>query len=76
MVKNIVPSCDLCGEVIPFDQYAKRRVHANGIELLMVALENSDPDLEFIENADGSVDLETCLSCYTRMAFRHSDAVN
>ena len=76
MGKNMIPRCDLCGEEIPFDQFAKRRVPSNSIELLMVALENSDPDLEFIENADGTVDLETCFDCYSRMAFRHSHAVN
>jgi hypothetical protein len=42
----------------------------------MIALENSDPELEFIRNDDGTVDLDTCRDCYTRIAFRHSVLVN
>lgn len=76
MVKNFIPSCDLCGEEVPLDRCAKRRVRSNGIELLMVALENTDPDLQFTENDDGTVDLETCFDCYSRIAFEHSHAVN
>jgi len=76
MVKSFIPNCDLCGQEIPLDRYRTRRVRSNGVELLMVALENTDPDLELIENPDGTVDLDTCFDCYSRMAFRYSRAVN
>ncbi len=76
MVKNFIPNCDLCGREIPEGKYPQRRVPTNGIELLIVLLENSDPELELRENEDGTVDLDTCLDCYTRMAFSHSHAVN
>ena len=76
MIKNFVPNCDLCGAEISFERYTQRNVPANGVELLMVALENSDPELRFTQNRDGTVDLDTCLDCYTRLAFRHSQAVN
>lgn len=76
MVKNLVPSCDLCGEEIPYDKYMRRTVPSDGVEVLMVALENADPDLEFVQNEDGNIVLDTCRDCYTRMAFRHSSLVN
>lgn len=76
MVKNFIPTCDLCGGEIPLDRHAVRRVPANSLDLLVVALESADPDLEFIENADGTVDLETCYDCFSRLAFRHSRAIN
>ena len=76
MLKNFIPACDFCGGEIPLDQCARRRVPARGVELLLVALENSDPDLELIENPDGTVDLETCYDCYSRLALEHSSAIN
>jgi len=72
MVKNFIPSCDLCGGEIPFGKHMRRNVPADGFDVLMIALENMDPDLEFTQNADGTVDLDTCHECYTRMAFSHS----
>ena len=76
MVKNFIPNCDLCGREIPLEQHATRTVSANGVELLIVALENSDPDLELTQNPDGTVALDTCLDCYTRLAFKHPQSVN
>ena len=76
MVKNFIPSCDFCGHEIPFDRHSRRNVPANGVELLIVALENSDPDFHFTQKPDGTVDLDTCLDCYTRLAFSHSQSVN
>jgi hypothetical protein len=54
----------------------RRNVSPNGMEILMVALENSDTDLEFVENADGTLGFDSCPDCYTRVAFRHSSLVN
>ena len=75
MVKNFVPNCDFCGLEIPFERQTRRNVPANGIEILMVALENSDPDLELTQKPDGTVDLDTCLDCYSRLPFTHSHSV-
>lgn len=76
MVKSFIPNCDLCGEEIPVDRHRTRRVPANGVELLIVALENDDPDLELVQNPDGSVDLDACFDCYSRVALSHSEAIN
>ena len=76
MVKNFIPSCDWCGTEIPFERRAIRRVPCDGVELLMVALYNSDPDFEFIRNPDGTVDLDACFDCYTRLALHPSQSVN
>jgi hypothetical protein len=76
MVRNFVSNCDLCGREIPFGRQMRRNVSPNGMEILMVALENSDTDLEFVENADGTLGFDSCPDCYTRVAFRHSSLVN
>ncbi len=76
MVKNFIPRCDFCGHEIPLERHTRRNVPANGIELLIVALENSDPEFEFTQKPDGTVDLDTCLDCYSRLAFTHTLAVN
>ena len=76
MVKNFIPRCDFCGLEIPLERHTRRNVPANGIELLIVALENSDPEFEFAQNPDGTVDLDTCSDCYSRLAFTHTHAVN
>ena len=74
MVNNFVPSCDLCGETIPFGKHMRRNVALDGMEVLMAALENVD--LEFVQNDDGTVVLDTCQDCYTRMPFGYSELVN
>ena len=76
MVKNFIPNCDFCGHEIPLEKHTRRNVPAQGIELLIVALGNSDSDLEFTQKPDGTVDLDTCLDCYTRLAFKYSQSVN
>ncbi len=77
MVNNFVPSCDLCGEEIPFGKYMRRNVAVDGMEVLMVALENlEDPGLEFVQNDDGTVALDTCQDCFTRMPFDYSESIN
>lgn len=42
----------------------------------MVLAENEGRDLELIEMPDGSVSIDTCMDCYTRMSFTHSHALN
>ena len=76
MVKNLVPSCDLCGVEIPLGERMRRDVSLDSAEVLMIALENVDSDLEFMQNEDGTVAIDTCLECYTRMPLRHSSLVN
>ncbi len=76
MVKNFISSCDFCGLEIPLEIHTQRNVPANGVELLIVALENADPEFRFTQNTDGTVDLDTCLDCYTRLAFTHTQAIN
>ena len=53
MVKNFIPNCDFCGHEIPLEQPTRRNVPAQGIELLIVALGDSDSDLEFTQKPDG-----------------------
>ena len=76
MVKNFVPNCDLCGQEIPFDRHMRRNVPVDGMEVLIVALENLDSDLEFVQNEDGTLALDTCHDCYTRMPFGFSESIN
>jgi hypothetical protein len=76
MVKNFIPNCDLCGEEIPFGRQMRRNAPVDGMEVLMVALENLDSEFEFVQNEDGTVALDTCLDCYTRMPFGYSESVN
>jgi len=42
----------------------------------MVLMENQDRDLQLIELPDGTISLDTCRNCYTRMPFNHSTALN
>jgi hypothetical protein len=42
----------------------------------MVLVENQDRELKLIELPDGTVSLDTCVSCYTRMPFNHSTMLN
>ena len=76
MVKNFIPTCDLCGREMSLEEKTRRNVRPDGVEILMVALENTDPELEFTQRPDGTIDLDTCPDCYARMAFRYSQAIN
>jgi hypothetical protein len=42
----------------------------------MVLAENQDRELQLIELPDGSIALDTCMDCYTRMGFSYSQALN
>ena len=76
MVKNFIPTCDLCRAEMSVGEYMRRTVPPNGFEVLMVVLENMDLDIEFVQNDDGSLILDTCVDCYTRMPFGISESVN
>jgi len=62
--------------MIPSGEYVQRNSHRNGPDVLMVLVENEDRDLRLIELPDGSISLDTCFSCYSRMPFNHSTALN
>ena len=57
-------------------QFVRRYAEPDGIELLMVLIANQDNGLELEENADGTVPLDTCLDCATRVAFVRTPTVN
>jgi hypothetical protein len=46
------------------------------MDLLVVLIENLDKDLELMENPDGTISLDTCVNCYSRISFSHSQALN
>jgi len=54
----------------------QRNSERNGPDILMVLVENEDRDLRLIEMPDGSISLDTCFSCYSRMPLKPSTAVN
>jgi hypothetical protein len=41
----------------------------NGAAVLMIVAENEGRDLQLIELPDGSISMDTCRTCYTRMPF-------
>jgi len=76
MIKNLTRTCDMCHRAIPSGEYVQRNSERDGFDVLMVLMENEDRDLQLIEMPDGSISLDTCLSCYSRMPFNYSSAVN
>jgi hypothetical protein len=77
MVKNFIRTCDLCHREVPVEKYRQRKAGEDGLDLLVVLLENQDEmDFQLSENPDGTVAFDTCIDCYTRMTFNHSHALN
>jgi len=76
MIKDLTRTCDMCRRPIPTGEYVQRNSDRNGPDILMVLMENEDRELRLIELPDGSISLDTCLSCYSRMPFNHSLTVN
>ena len=76
MVRNLVRTCDMCHKEIPAGKYVQRNADRFGPDVLMVLAENEDRELQLIELPDGSIALDTCMDCYTRMAFSYSHALN
>ena len=75
-INDLVRTCDMCHKEIPAGKYMQRNANRFGPDVLMVLAENQDRDLQLIELPDGSISLDTCMSCYTRMAFNYSQALN
>lgn len=76
MIDNLIRTCDMCHRQIPNGQYFARNLDRNDPDVIMVLVENQDRDLKIIELPDGTVSLDTCRSCYTRMPFTHSNLLN
>ena len=76
MIKNLVRTCDMCHREIPTGEYLQRNSERTGLDVMMVLLENQGRELKLIEMPDGSISLDTCRGCYSRMGFTHSRALN
>ena len=76
MIENLIRTCDLCHRPIPPGQCLARTLRPYDPEVLMVMLENTGRELKLLELPDGSVSLDTCRSCYSRVPFKHSAAMN
>ena len=48
----------------------------NAPDVAMILAENQDRELKLIELPDGSISMDTCLNCYTRMPFNSSSVLN
>lgn len=76
MIKNLIRTCDMCHRQIPAGQYMPRNSERNAPDVLIVIAENQDRDLQLIELPDGSISMDTCRTCYTRMPFAQSTTLN
>jgi hypothetical protein len=76
MIKNLVRTCDLCHRSIPAGQYLQRNSERTGADVLTVLMENQGRELQLIELPDGSIAMDTCRECYSRMGFTFSHELN
>jgi hypothetical protein len=76
MIKDLTRTCDMCHRTIPSGEYVQRNSERDAPDILMVLIENADRDLRLIELPDGTISLDTCVSCYLRIPFNHSTAIN
>jgi hypothetical protein len=76
MMRNCQRTCDLCHKGVVMGQFVRLDAEPDGMELLLVLIANQDKDFELEENPDGTVPLDTCMDCATRIAFEHSCALN
>ena len=76
MMRNCQRTCDLCHKDVLMGQFVRRYAEPDGMEILLVLIANQGKDFEFEENPDGTIPLDTCLDCATRMACEHSCALN
>jgi hypothetical protein len=67
MLKDHMRVCDVCeAEIEPGEKYFRNTLHAYAAAML---LENDNPALvpSFTQNADGTVNLDICQTCYLSM---------
>ena len=76
MINNLTRTCDLCRQEIPSGEYLQRNAGRSSLDLLMVMMENPGKELRLIELPDGTIALDTCHDCYSRMAFNSSKTLN
>jgi len=76
MIRNLIRTCDMCHRAIPIGEYRQRNGDKSGPEIMMVLAANTDRDLQLIELPDGTISVDTCIDCYARMGFVHSQALN
>jgi hypothetical protein len=66
----------MCHKAIPTGKYLQRNANRFGLDVLMILAENEGRELQLIELPDGTIALDTCMDCYTRMPFNHSQVPN
>jgi hypothetical protein len=66
----------MCHRTIPCGEYRQRNAAKFGPDVMMVLAENVGRELQLIELPDGSIALDTCVDCYTRMGFTYSRLLN
>ena len=76
MIKNYVRTCDLCHRQVAAGGFVRRDAEPDGLDLLMVLIANQGNTFEFDENPDGTVPLDTCFDCATRIALPPSQLLN
>jgi hypothetical protein len=76
MIKRCVRTCDLCQREVEAGQFVRRHAEPDGHDLMMVLLENQGTDFELFEDSDGTVALDTCLDCATRITYDHGHSPN
>jgi hypothetical protein len=76
MIKNYVRTCDLCHRQVAIGNFVRRDAEPDGLDLLMVLIANQNNTFEFDENPDGTVPLDTCFDCATRITLPASQLLN
>ena len=66
----------MCHRQIPAGQYMQRDSERNAPDVQMILAENQDRELQLIVMPDGSISMDTCVTCYTRMPFNSSTGLN
>ena len=65
----------MCHRIIPSGEYRQRNADRSGPDVMMILVENADRELQLTEMPDGSISMDTCINCYTRMALDRKSVV-
>ena len=76
MMRNYVRTCDLCHKEVTVGEFVRRDAEPDGLDLLMVLIANQGNSFDLGENPDGTVPLDTCFDCATRMTLPRSYSLN